>query len=86
MTESILEVDVTPEHQGAVFICEARNPRLRQSVHDAKTLSVKCEEMREGEQVAGTSILVGACRTGWCDQIVAFLTPPYNPIIPKSVE
>ncbi|XP_059087472.1 nephrin-like isoform X2 [Tigriopus californicus] len=41
VTSNLLEIDVTPEHQGAVFICEAKNPVLDHSVHDAETLSVK---------------------------------------------
>lgn len=43
VTVNLLEIDVTPEHQGAVFICEAKNIELQQSVHDAETLSVKCK-------------------------------------------
>ena len=43
VTVNLLEIDVTPEHQGAVFICEAKNLELQQSVHDAETLVVKCK-------------------------------------------
>ena len=43
ITVNLLEIDVTPEHQGAVYICEAKNLELQQSVHDAETLSVKCK-------------------------------------------
>lgn len=43
VTENLLEISVTPEHQGAVFICEAKNRAMGQSVHDAHSMSVKCE-------------------------------------------
>jgi hypothetical protein len=43
VTTNLLEVDISPEHHGAVFVCEAKNEALQQSVHDAVTLSVRCE-------------------------------------------
>jgi hypothetical protein len=43
VTTNLLEVDVTPEHHGTMFICEAKNEALGQSVHDAMTISVKCK-------------------------------------------
>ncbi len=43
VTTNLLEVEVTPDHDGTMFICEAKNEALGQSVHDAITISVKCE-------------------------------------------
>ncbi len=43
ITTNILEVEVKPEHHGSVFICEATNEELQESVHNARTLSVKCK-------------------------------------------
>lgn len=41
VTINILEIEVKPEDDGEVFICEAINSELQESVHNAKTLSVK---------------------------------------------
>ena len=43
ITTNILEVEVKPEHHASVFICEAINEELQESVHNARTLSVKCK-------------------------------------------
>ena len=43
ITTNILEVEVKPEHHGSVFICEATNEELQESVHNARTMSVKCK-------------------------------------------
>ena len=43
MTISLLEVDITAEHHGSMFVCEAKNEALGQSVHNAMTISVNCE-------------------------------------------
>ena len=43
VTISLLEVDVTAEHHGSMFVCEAKNEALGQSVHNAMTISVNCE-------------------------------------------
>ena len=46
ITTNILEVEVKPEHHASVFICEAINEELQESVHNARTLSVKCKLFR----------------------------------------
>ena len=43
VTISLLEVDITAEHHGSMFVCEAKNEALGQSVHNAMTISVNCE-------------------------------------------
>ena len=43
MTTNQLEVNVTAGLHGAVYICEAVNHQLQESVHNAITLSVKCK-------------------------------------------
>ena len=43
ITTNMLEIDIKPEDHGAVIICEAINEELQESVHNAETLSVKCE-------------------------------------------
>lgn len=43
LTTNMLEIEVKPEDHGEVFICEAINDELQESVHNAKTLSVKCK-------------------------------------------
>lgn len=43
ITTNILEVNVVPDHHSTVFICEATNEELQESVHNARTLSVKCK-------------------------------------------
>ena len=43
MTISLLEVDIKAEHHGSMFVCEAKNEALGQSVHNAMTISVNCE-------------------------------------------
>ena len=43
VTISLLEVDVRAEHHGSMFVCEAKNEALGQSVHNAMTISVNCE-------------------------------------------
>ena len=40
---SMLEINVEPEDDGEIIICEAINEELRESVHNAHTLSVKCK-------------------------------------------
>jgi len=42
-TTNRLEINVTRELDGAVYVCEATNEELRESVHNAKTLSVHCK-------------------------------------------
>ena len=42
-TTNKLEINVTSELHGAVYVCEATNEELRESVHNAKTLSVNCK-------------------------------------------
>ena len=42
-TTNRLEIDVKAELDGAVYICEATNGELEQSVHNAKTLRVNCK-------------------------------------------
>ena len=42
-TTNKLEIDVTAELDGAIYICEATNEELHESVHNAKTLSVNCK-------------------------------------------
>ena len=39
----MLEIEIKPEDQGAIVICEAVNDELQESVHNALTLSVKCK-------------------------------------------
>ena len=46
VTVNQLEVNVTADHHGAVYICEAENAQLKRSVHNAITLSVNCEYIR----------------------------------------
>ena len=43
VTISLLEVDIKAEHHGSMFVCEAKNEALGQSVHNAMTISVNCE-------------------------------------------
>ena len=43
VTVNQLEVNVTSDHHGAVYICEAENSVLKRSVHNAITLGVNCE-------------------------------------------
>ena len=43
VTISLLEVDIQAEHHGTMFVCEAKNEALGQSVHNAMTISVNCE-------------------------------------------
>ena len=43
ITISLLEVDILAEHHGSMFVCEAKNEALGQSVHNAMTISVNCE-------------------------------------------
>ena len=43
ITINLLEVEITPDHQGAKYICEARNEALGETEHDALTLNVKCK-------------------------------------------
>ncbi len=43
ITTNMLEIEVKPEDDGSVYICEANNDELQESVHNAKTLSVKCK-------------------------------------------
>ena len=38
-----LQVEVTPEHEGATYVCEARNEALGASVNDAIRLTVRCK-------------------------------------------
>ena len=42
-TTNHLEIEVTAELDGAVYVCEATNEELRESVHNAKTLTVNCK-------------------------------------------
>ena len=42
-TTNRLEIAVTAGLDGAVYICEATNEELRESVHNAKTLRVNCK-------------------------------------------
>ena len=46
ITTNMLEIEIKPEDHGAVIICEAVNEELGESVHNAKTLSVKCKFFR----------------------------------------
>ena len=41
----MLEIEIKPEDHGAIIICEAINDELTESVHNAKTLSVKCKSV-----------------------------------------
>ena len=43
VTISLLEVDIRADHHGSMFVCEAKNEALGQSVHNAMTISVNCE-------------------------------------------
>ena len=43
ITTNMLEIEIKPEDHGAIIICEAMNDALTESVHNAKTLSVKCK-------------------------------------------
>ena len=40
---TMLELKLTPEFDGAVYTCQALNPVVKKSVHDAVTLQVKCK-------------------------------------------
>ena len=42
-TTNRLEINVTAELDGSVYICEATNEELRESVHNATTLRVNCK-------------------------------------------
>ena len=42
-TTNRLEINVTAELDGSVYICEATNEELRESVHTATTLRVNCK-------------------------------------------
>ena len=44
ITTNSLEIQIEPEDHGAIVICEAINEDLTESVHNAKTLSVKCKK------------------------------------------
>ena len=44
ITTNMLEIEIKPEDHGAIIICEAINEDLTESVHNAKTLSVKCKK------------------------------------------
>ena len=45
ITTNMLEIEIKPEDHGAIIICEAINDELTESVHNAKTLSVKCKSV-----------------------------------------
>lgn len=38
-----LKLNITKEHNGAVYTCQALNEALQRSVHDALTLKVLCK-------------------------------------------
>lgn len=43
ITTSKLEIEVEAEHEGAYYVCEARNEAMMESVHEGLQLRVKCK-------------------------------------------
>jgi hypothetical protein len=43
VTTNVLQIDVTTQHVGAVFTCEARHNSTQSTVHNSTILSIKCE-------------------------------------------
>lgn len=43
VTTNLLQIDVTTQHVGAVFTCEARHEPSQTTIHNSTVLTVKCE-------------------------------------------
>jgi hypothetical protein len=65
VTTNVLQIDVTTQHVGAVFTCEARHNSTQSTVHNSTILSIKCEFVlaREGE---GLFFLFCSCSSCEC--------------------
>jgi len=42
-TSITLELDLTSEHDGLIYMCEAKNVAVKQSVHNSIKLNVSCK-------------------------------------------
>lgn len=42
-TKNILQLNVSSNDDGGVYTCQATNPELKKSVHDAVTINVLCK-------------------------------------------